>query len=359
MRQKRKWIFWMLIPLAAVLMQSPLTEMAAGKLETGYLSDEPEWEDVPDALYPSAYLSQGFGVQEEGTDNDTQLVQAPVRTVSAGEKPYPEQWDLSGGTVNRTTFGYYSGNRFFDLDDAGQVKNATDWSNDVLLEESRKAPAFSIEANGIPEVLILHTHTTESFEPYVRDTFDTSFNYRTTDPSKNMVMVGDAIEAQLKAAGIGVIHSMEIHDYPSYTGSYDRSRVTAEKILEEFPTIKVVLDIHRDAIGDESVITQPFVEVNGKETAQVMIISGCDDGTMDMPNFMDNFHFACLLQRQMESDYPGLTRPVLFDYRQYNQDMTTGSILIEVGSHGNTLEQAEYAGELVGASLVRALQQLS
>jgi stage II sporulation protein P len=204
----------------------------------------------------------------------------------------------------------------------------------------------------------MHTHTTETFEPYERDTFDSGFNYRTTDESKNMVMVGNAIAEQLETAGIGVIHDTTIHDYPSYTGSYERSASTVKEILAQYPSIKVVLDIHRDAIGSDGVIQQPVVEVNGRKAAQVMIISGCDDGTMNMPEYLQNFRFACLLQQQMETDYPGFTRPILFDYRKYNQDLTTGSILIEVGSHGNTLDQAEYAGELIGTALAEALMQL-
>ena len=89
-----------------------------------------------------------------------------------------------------------------------------------------------------------------------------------------------------------------------------------------------------------------------------MIISGCDDGTLDMPDYMKNFHFAAYLQQQIEGDSPGLTRPVLFDYRKYNQDLTTGSLLIEVGSHGSTLEQVQYSGQLIGSSLAKALNSL-
>ena len=86
-----------------------------------------------------------------------------------------------------------------------------------------------------------------------------------------------------------------------------------------------------------------------------MIISGCDDGTLNMPNYMQNFRLASLFQQQIETDYPGLTRPILFDYRKYNQNMSTGALLFEMGSHGNTLEQVQYSGELVGKSIARAL----
>ena len=136
-------------------------------------------------------------------------------SADAGEKPYPESWNLSSDTsVQRTSYGTYSGTRFFSLFSAGQVQNKTSIPNNTLIAESTAAPAFTIETNGEPQVLIMHTHTTESFEPYVRQNFDPAFNYRTTDPAYNMVSVGDAITAQLEAAGIGVIHNATIHDYP-------------------------------------------------------------------------------------------------------------------------------------------------
>ncbi len=292
--------------------------------------------------------------EQETTESETSI----SANVNVGPKPYPQKWDVGEGTVSQTTFERYTGDKYIGLKNGGQVKNETDVLNSVLIEESRKEPDFKIAFDGTPQVLIMHTHTTESFEPYEREFFDESFNYRTTDPSKNVVMIGDKITEELEEAGIGVIHDTTIHDYPSYNGAYERSAETVKKILEENPTIKVVLDIHRDAIGTNDNITQPVAEIKGKKAAQVMIISGCDDGTLDMPNYMQNFHFASLLQQQFSSDYPELTRPVLFDYRKYNQDLTTGSLLIEVGNHGNTLEQVEYSGELIGKSLVKALKTL-
>ncbi len=345
-----------MLPLAAAAFSHmPPLGTAADFLFTE--SDEPREFAVPEMLpweEESLFLSQGFGMEAELAPD----VQQTAASADPGPKPYPEAWKLTGGEVVQTTYLPYTGERFFDLEKAGQVQNVTHMTHEALLEESRKRPDFDIFTTGEPQVLIMHTHTTETFEPYERDAFDMNFNYRTTDASKNMVMVGDAIADELEKAGIGVIHDTTIHDYPSYTGSYDRSRATVQAILAAHPSIKVVLDIHRDAISRDGVISQPVVEIDGKKAAQVMIISGCDDGTMGMPDCLYNFRFACLLQQQMESDYPGLTRPILFDYRKYNQDLRTGSLLIEVGSHGNTLEQAEYAGELIGSSLRRALLTL-
>jgi len=273
----------------------------------------------------------------------------------AGPKPYPESLESNDGTITAISYGTYDGDDYISLDN-GQVRNITSVSNDDLLEESKLAPDFEIERNGEPQVLIMHTHATESYEPYERDFFDSSFNSRTTDPTKNMIAVGNRIAEELEAAGIGVLHDETLHDYPSYNGSYDRSRETVQKYLEEYPSIKIVLDVHRDAIErDSGERIAPVAEIEGKNAAQVMIISGCDDGTMDMPNYMKNFRFAALLQNQLENDWNGLTRPVLFDYRKYNQDLTTGSILIEVGGHANSIEQAVYSGELIGKSLVNCL----
>ncbi len=269
-----------------------------------------------------------------------------------GPKPYPESIESNDGVIAAVSYGVIEGDSYINLD-SGQVRNITSVSNDELLEESRLEPEFEIETNGEPQILIMHTHATESYEPYERNFYDSSFNSRTTDPTMNMIAVGDKIAAELEAAGIGVLHDTTLHDYPSYNGSYDRSRETVEKYLEEYPSIKIVLDVHRDAIERESgERIAPVAEIDGKNAAQVMIISGCDDGTMDMPDYMKNFRFAAMLQNQLESDWEGLTRPVLFDYRKYNQDLTTGSILIEVGGHANSIDQAMYSGELIGKSLV-------
>ena len=205
----------------------------------------------------------------------------------------------------------------------------------------------------------MHTHATEGYQSRARDWFDPASTSRTTDCSQNTCRVGDEIEKQLLAAGIGVLHDRTLHDYPSYNGAYERSAATVKGYLEQYPSIKVVLDVHRDAIQpDAETMVAPVAEINGKSSAQVMIISGCDNGSFNMPNYRENLKFSASLQRQMAEDYPGLARPILFDYRKYNQDLTTGSILLEMGGHGNTLEEAVYCGELVGKSLAKVLSSL-
>ena len=173
-----------------------------------------------------------------------------------------------------------------------------------------------------------------------------------------MTAVGDALCEALAQRGISSVHDCTVHDYPSFTGAYERSAQTIQRNLEQYPSIKIVIDLHRDGITNaDGSLSAPVAEINGRNAAQFMIISGCDDGTFDMPNYIENFKLAALLQNCAESAYPGLARAVLFDYRKYNQNLSTGALLIEVGSHGNSLNEAVYTGELLGNVIANALEK--
>ena len=273
--------------------------------------------------------------------------------------PYPTGLTYGDGEIRKLNFGRYTGEQYFDLDGGGQVRNCTWHSNQELYETSSMGRVFDIEVGSPePQVLIYHTHTTESFELEERESYDSAFYGKTTEPDKNITAVGDEICRELEACGITVLHDTLVHDYPSYDAAYDSSRETVTALLEEYPSVKIALDIHRDGIETaEGVRLAPTAEEEGREAAQIMIISGCDDGTMGMPDYLNNFRFACELQSKAETMFPGLTRPILFDYRFYNQDLTDGSLLIEVGSHGNTLEQAKYSGKLIGRALGSLLSE--
>ena len=348
--------------LAGMILKGiPAVAEVAGKIAelTIGVEEKSNSLEITDGFDETAVLSEGLGWDFDEFDaEDEDDEQVEYDNTDVGEKPYPENLDNPTGTVTQTTYGHYSGTQFFNLDKAGQVRNSTHVTNQVLLNQSRQLPEFTIDLNGEPQVLIMHTHTTESFEPYERDFYDNSFSYRTTDPSKNTVMIGEEIKKGLTKAGINTIHDTTIHDYPSYNGSYEISEQTVKSYLEQYPSIKIVLDIHRDALESNNNLIQPVANINGKKAAQIMIISGCDDGTMGMPNYLQNFRLASLFQQQLEQDWSGLTRPILFDYRKYNQHLTTGSLLIEVGSHGNTLDQVKYSGELIGKSLAKALLEI-
>ena len=209
---------------------------------------------------------------------------------------------------------------------------------------------------GAPQILIYHTHATESYETFDSPYYDTRNTWRSTEQNKNMVAVGDALKEALEAQGFTVIHDVTQHDYPSYNGAYERSRETVEGYLKAYPTIQVLLDVHRDAIlYDDGSVAKPTAEIDGEKAAQVMIATACDDGSTGVPNWQQNFRLAAALEAKGEEMAPGLLRPVFFAYRNYNQDLSPQALLLEFGSNGNTLEEAQYAARLLAPVLGEVL----
>lgn len=239
------------------------------------------------------------------------------------------------------------------------VKNQTELSID-LKAELLTPPKLKIAKTDAPQVLIVHTHTTECYMNEERGYYTDSDKTRTTDESQNITAVGETLRKKLAEKGITAVHATEKHDYPEYSGSYSRAEETIKKYLKKYPTIKVVVDLHRDSVTDENGAKSALVaNINGKKAAQVMLVSGCQSGSVtDFPNWRENFRLAIRLQQTMEVLYPTLARPILFTARRYNQHLTTGSLLIECGTEANTLEQAKYSAELLAECLASTLNML-
>lgn len=275
------------------------------------------------------------------------------------EKEAPEVPPERRGTVKEVTYSATAGKTYIPYGSA-LIKNCTKLGNEKVLAMLEKECDIKLRSDmgDTPQVLVYHTHATEGFEPLDRGYFDLEATWRSTDLSENMAAVGDSFCSVLSEKGIGVIHDATLHDDPSYNGSYKRSAVTVKKYLDDNPGIKVCLDLHRDAIEpDSKTIMKPTVLIDGKKAAQIMIISGCDDGTMNMPDYAENLRFAAAIAKKAEDMYPGLCRPVLFDYRKYNMDLSPGLLLIEIGATGNTLEEAQYSAELLGEVLSALLTE--
>ncbi len=237
------------------------------------------------------------------------------------------------------------------------VRNNTTTQQPLDLERFlNEKPEITIKDKSKPTVLIFHTHTTESYEILDRNWYAQDYITRSNSPDLNMVRVGKEIKQQLEAAGYGVIHDTQIHDV-KYTGAYAHSRKSVEDYLKKYPDIQIVLDIHRDAIEqDDGTRIKPVANILGKDAAQIMIISGCEEGKVtDFPNWRKNLTFALNLQSVCEEMYPGLMRPLYFCQRKYNMDLTPNNLLVEMGSCANTLEEAAYSGRLLGNALVKLL----
>ena len=237
-----------------------------------------------------------------------------------------------------------------------RIKNETGYWVDAaqILSEG---PGLALPAEG-PQILIIHTHASEAYTQAGVDRYAASDNSRTEDTQFNVVRIGDELAEILTEAGLNVVHDRGIYDYPSYTGSYARAEAAIAQYLDSFPDIRVVLDIHRDALGSGDVVYKTMAEEEGTVASQIMLLVGTDESGLEHPFWRGNLAFALYLQNAVNSAFPTLMRPVLLVSQRYNQQLTPGSLIVEVGSSGNTLREALAAIRLFGRAVAPALLDL-
>ena len=196
-----------------------------------------------------------------------------------------------------------------------------------------------------PTVLILSTHTTESYTKN-GETYKETASWRTLEEDYNMLSIGRCLGQLLAEQGIAALQDREIHDYPSYNGSYAQARKSIQDYLEEYPSIRLILDLHRDASGSEGGQLRTRAEVEGQPSAQLMLVMG-----VNHKEFEENLSFALKLQVQLERQAPGITRPLQLRTARYNQDLCPAAVLVEVGAAGNTREEALRAAEVLAEAI--------
>ena len=196
-----------------------------------------------------------------------------------------------------------------------------------------------------PTVLIIHTHTTESYtrvdEPYTE-----SAAWRTAEEEYNMVSIGDIVSGMLEESGIPVIHDRALHDYPSYNGSYTRTRKAIEDYVNQNSSIQLILDLHRDAAGEGRNQMRTQAAVDGQPAAQLMLVMGTNYDTYE-----ENLSLALKVHAQLEAQCPGITRPLQLRAARFNQDLCPGALLVEVGAAGNTHPEARRAAEQLAKAI--------
>lgn len=211
---------------------------------------------------------------------------------------------------------------------------------DVLLSSPLKWDLYSQE----PSVLILHTHTTESYTKGSLHYQETAA-FRTLEEEYNMLSIGAMTTQLLQDQGIHAIQDREIHDYPSYNGSYSHARKSISAYLEEYPSIRLILDLHRDASESNTNQLRTLAHIEGERSAQLMVVIGTNHS-----GYEENLSLGLKLHAQLETQSPGLTRPLQLRSQRFNQDLSPGALLIEVGAAGNTHEEAlQAAGHLAAA----------
>lgn len=234
------------------------------------------------------------------------------------------------------------------------ITNTSDNTFDASLFDGTFAARLPEEEG--PQILIVHTHGSEAYTMPPGEEYEASGECRTTDCNYNTVRVGDELAATLEEAGFSVLHDTTLHDYPQYSGAYDRSLASINSYLEQYPTISFVLDIHRDAISDgEGNMYKVVSNVAGLNAAQMTFVIGTDGGGLEHPNWRENLKLAAAVQQNLLDDYPSLMRPITVRNSRYNQHVTTGSLLVEMGAAGNSLDEALLSARLLGQALAETI----
>lgn len=234
------------------------------------------------------------------------------------------------------------------------INNRSDLELDASIFHETFAAALAEEEG--PQVLIVHTHGSEAYTMPPGQEYVPSGESRTTDSQFNVVRVGDEIAAVLEAAGLEVLHDAALHDYPEYSGAYGRSLDAVNAYLAEYPTISFVLDVHRDAISDGDGTPYKVVSgVAGLNAAQMSFVIGTDGGGLEHPDWRENLKLAAAIQQRLTADYPTLMRPITVRNSRYNQHTTPGSLLVEMGAAGNSLDEALLSARLLGKALAETI----
>ena len=348
----------------SIIMYKP-----GGQTEHITLSDEPPAEASATDTATDTEAAEATKATEATDTADTADTAADdyeariiARNIAVHNESLGEINEADGVIAERVIHGNGGDIGIDEANAFAKVRNLTrDIPDSLLREQAGLRPDFAVDRTK-PAVLILHTHTTEAYRQDESGRFSGKYGSRDGDPNKSVVAVGEAMALSIAKAGYTVIHDGTVHDNP-YKGAYTRSEATTAQLLAQYPSIRIVLDVHRDAIEEAeadgtTARVSAVVPVDGRKAAQVMIITAADGGGYSVPEFRQNFRFACMLDRRVAARYGELARPVLFEHCGYNQDLAPGSLLVEIGSHGNSVGEAKYTGELVGGCVAEVLDSL-
>jgi stage II sporulation protein P len=264
--------------------------------------------------------------------------------------PEPGEYDLP---VTPSNLAWYEATEMPKLN----IINRTKFSVDLNGFLSKPFP-ISGEINDSPLVLIVHTHGSESYLEKGYEFYSPEETFRSLDEEKTVVHIGEVLCEKLNSLGIGTVHDKTMYDLTDFNKSYNYSREGIKEALSKYPTIRFVIDLHRDSVFDsEDNNIKPLTTLNGKKCAQLMLVVGTNQGGSDHPDWRDNLTFATHLQQKMNDFYPTLARPINLRTAAFNQALAKGSVLLEVGSCGNTVEEAENAVLLFAQAYASLLKE--
>ena len=239
----------------------------------------------------------------------------------------------------------------FSAGDAANIAINSSFRYDADLAGLLTQPlSWNLTQDG-PAVLIVHSHGSESYAP--TGEYGEISPYHTLESDYNMLSVGQYVARLLEAEGITVLHDTTLHDQPSYNDSYSNSRASIQEYLAQYPSIRLVLDLHRDSIEDANgnqVVQTVFA---GDQTlAPLMLVVGTDYGGLNHPQWRENLSLALKLQTQLEGLCPGICRKLNLRSQRFNQDLSPGALLIEVGSSGNSRQEALRSAKVLADAII-------
>ena len=310
--------------------------LAQSSLLEGALTQPGEKESAP----PPAQSGDLLELDPAGEDETPSSSPAPSAEAPEG---IISKTMMAGSSAKYVTSGNVS------------VYNHTDYSLDIPALIGN-APKLSAAGEG-PKVLIYHSHASEAYTMEGTDVYEPSGDHRTLDTNYNMVRVGEEMKAVFEAAGIGVVHDTTLYDYPSYNDAYNRSVQGVAENLKKYPSIVLALDVHRDALvaGDGTIYKVVAGTVD--DCAQVMMVLGSDANGQVHPNWKVNLSLALSIQSALANKWSTLARPLVLRPTRFNQHLSTGTILVEVGTHGNTLREAVTAARLYARTVVELMEK--
>lgn len=238
----------------------------------------------------------------------------------------------------------------FSADDADAITVSSGFFYQADLPALLSQPLSWDLTGDEPTVLIVHSHGTESF---AGGGYKETSPYHTLEKDHNMLSIGAYVAEFLEAGGISVVHDTAIHDNPSYDLSYTNSRKSVQEYLKRYPSIRLVLDLHRDSYEDSAgnqIAHTVFSQ--GETLAPLMFVVGTDYGGLNHPQWRENLSLALKLQTQLEDLCPGICRNLNLRTQRFNQDLSVGSLLVEVGASGNTHAQAINAAEMLAKAVL-------
>lgn len=227
------------------------------------------------------------------------------------------------------------------LKDSGDSRSSIPRSSIVHFKPQRP------NSVGKPLVAIYHTHTSESF-------ISTSgVTHAKAGEQGDIVIVGETLAERLATYDIQAIQSKKVHDYPSFMRAYTPSENTLKKMLADYPSIQMVFDIHRDAEKRENSVAQ----IDGLYVARISIIVARGQEDLVQPHWQENHAFAKVINDKMNQHFPGLSRGIQVQEWRYNQHLHPRALLLEVGSHETSLEEAQRSMAMLGDVLADVLAE--